>query len=87
VASRSRLPELGTGNCLDPMDALQAYLANRADLNDISELMMATATALLANEEYNVAPSVALAAATREEVATRSPEDDQDNTSHQLRLL
>jgi exonuclease SbcD len=87
VVSRSRLPELGTGNCLDPMDALQAYLANRADLSDISELMMATATALLANAADHVAPSVALAAATGEEAAPRSPEDDQDNTSHQLRLL
>lgn len=31
-ASRSRLPELGTDSSLDPLVALEAYLANRTDL-------------------------------------------------------
>jgi DNA repair protein SbcD/Mre11 len=49
-ASRSRLPELGTDSSLDPLAALGAYLANREDLNDLAESMIAAATALTADE-------------------------------------
>ncbi|PZV13525.1 MAG: nuclease [Leptolyngbya sp.] len=48
--SRSRLPELGTDSALDPLAALGAYLANRSDLEDIAEGMVAAAAALMADE-------------------------------------
>ncbi|MDA0267443.1 MAG: exonuclease subunit SbcD [Cyanobacteria bacterium] len=47
--SRPRLPELGQGNTLSPITALQAYLANREDLADLAEDMMAAAQVLLAD--------------------------------------
>jgi exonuclease SbcD len=35
--ARPRLPELGAGNTLDPLDALTAYLDNHKDLQDIDK--------------------------------------------------
>lgn len=46
--ARPRLPELGASNSLAPMDALQAYLNNRADLKDIATEMLEAAHHLLA---------------------------------------
>jgi DNA repair protein SbcD/Mre11 len=48
--ARPRLPELGLGNTLDPIEALQAYLNNREDLKDICQEMLAMAQGLM-NEE------------------------------------
>ncbi len=48
--SRRRLPELGTDSSLDPLAALTAYLANRDDLSDLAEGMIAAAAALTADE-------------------------------------
>ena len=45
--ARPRLPELGVGNTLDPLEALQAYLNNREDLQDIAESMLETAQELM----------------------------------------
>ena len=45
--ARPRLPELGVGNTLDPLEALQAYLNNREDLQDIAEDMLETAQGLM----------------------------------------
>ena len=45
--SRPRLPELGIGQSLDPMNALNTYLANREDLQDIALAMRETATELM----------------------------------------
>lgn len=45
--ARPRLPELGVGNSLDPLDALQAYIDNREDLKEIAADMMAAATELM----------------------------------------
>jgi exonuclease SbcD len=47
--ARPRLPELGVGNTLDPLEALQAYLNNREDLQDIAEDMLETAQGLMNN--------------------------------------
>jgi DNA repair protein SbcD/Mre11 len=47
--NRSRLPELGTDSRLDPLVALEAYLANRSDLNDLAEGMLTAAAALIAD--------------------------------------
>ena len=45
--ARPRLPELGIGNSLDPIEALQAYLDNKEDLQDISQDMLEAARSLL----------------------------------------
>jgi exonuclease SbcD len=49
--ARPRLPELGVGNSLNPLDALKAYLNNREDLQDISPDMLEAAYNLLDEEE------------------------------------
>jgi DNA repair protein SbcD/Mre11 len=49
--ARPRLPELGVGNSLDPLEALQTYLGNREDLKDIEGEMLDAAQGLLDPEE------------------------------------
>ncbi|MDB9527808.1 exonuclease subunit SbcD [Oscillatoria sp. CS-180] len=75
--SRSRLPELATGNTLAPIDALQTYLNNREDLTELADEMLAAAQALLADTPFEP-----------DDVADVSPLDVvDDETSRQLRLL
>ena len=45
--ARPRLPELGVGNTLDPLEALKTYLNNREDLQDISGDLLEAAKELL----------------------------------------
>lgn len=45
--ARPRLPELGVGNTLDPLSALETYLDNRDDLQDLRSDLLAAAEALL----------------------------------------
>jgi exonuclease SbcD len=45
--ARPRLPELGTGHHLAPLDALKAYIANQPHLEDISTDLVNVAQALL----------------------------------------
>jgi exonuclease SbcD len=45
--ARPRLPELGVGSSIDPMEALKTYLNNREDLKDITTEMMEAAQRLL----------------------------------------
>ncbi|MDB9506004.1 MAG: exonuclease subunit SbcD [Microcystis aeruginosa BS13-02] len=45
--TRPRLPELGVGNQLDPMEALKAYIDNKEDLRDIVDDMLEAAQFLL----------------------------------------
>jgi len=45
--TRPRLPELGVGNQLDPMEALKAYIDNKEDLRDIVDDMLEAAQLLL----------------------------------------
>lgn len=49
-ASRLRLPELDVANQLDPLEALQTYLANREDLQDIQADILNAAQGLLSEE-------------------------------------
>lgn len=49
--SRPRLPELGVGAAIDPLDALKAYLDNREDLRDLADPILEAAKSLLAQEE------------------------------------
>ena len=45
--ARPRLPELGVGNTLDPLEALTTYLDNREDLKDIKKDLISAAEVLL----------------------------------------
>lgn len=45
--ARPRLPELGVGNTLDPIEALTTYLNNREDLKDIHQDLLEAAESLL----------------------------------------
>ena len=45
--SRTRLPELGQGKEVDPLSALQAYLDNREDLQELAPQMLDAAQELL----------------------------------------
>ena len=45
--TRPRLPELGVGNQLDPIEALKAYMDNKEDLRDIVDDMLEAAQLLL----------------------------------------
>ena len=45
--ARPRLPELGVGNTLDPIEALTTYLNNREDLLDIRQDLLEAASTLL----------------------------------------
>ncbi|MDW8462077.1 MAG: exonuclease SbcCD subunit D [Geminocystis sp.] len=47
LLDRTRLPELGTGNTLTPLEALSLYLENRKDLQDFKEDILAAAKQLL----------------------------------------
>lgn len=45
--ARARVPELGVGVNIDPLDALRAYLDSRADLQELAPDLLATAQAML----------------------------------------
>jgi DNA repair protein SbcD/Mre11 len=47
--ARPRLPELGVGNTLNPLEALTTYLNNREDLKDIHKELLAAAEGLLSS--------------------------------------
>ncbi|MBV8883577.1 MAG: exonuclease SbcCD subunit D [Chroococcidiopsidaceae cyanobacterium CP_BM_RX_35] len=84
--ARPRLPELGASNSLDPMDALKAYLNNRADLKDIAAEMLEAAHNLLAAEPEVVLDSTRFEA----EPTTITGQSSQLQTAsldNQLRLL
>jgi exonuclease SbcD len=49
--ARPRLPELGIGNQLDPLVALETYLTNREDLREMQADILAAAQSLLAEDE------------------------------------
>lgn len=49
--ARPRLPELGLGNTLDPLEALKTYLNNREDLRDLVGDMLEAAENLLNGQE------------------------------------
>ena len=76
--SRSRLPELTASKSLDPLEALQTYLANREDLADLADDLMAAAQALITETPFEQTASAEVPTAVQEEV---------DEASRQLRLL
>lgn len=65
--NRSRLPELGSGHSLDPIQALETYLDNRADLQDIHADLLCAAKDLLSEEGFPFSlssPAVSVNSAT-----------------------
>lgn len=74
---RSRLPELVPSNRLDPIDALQLYLANREDLTELAADMVAAAKALVEDVPFE----------QTETSADAVNETEADEASRQLRLL
>ncbi len=54
--ARPRLPELGTGHQVDPLEALRTYLDNQPHLSDLSEEIVHAALALLAQEAPEFQP-------------------------------
>lgn len=79
--ARPRLPELGTSNHLDPLTALQTYLANRPDLQELEADMLEAARCLLVEEDCEQR----LDSTAAEQIATDIPTQPTDN--QQLRLL
>ncbi len=58
--SRSRLPELGIGSTITPMEALQAYLSNREDLRDLEAPILQAAKALMQDDIPWIRPEMDL---------------------------
>src|ERR671933_591915 len=83
--ARPRLPELGVGSSMNPMDALSTYLDNREDLKDISAEMMEAAQQLLAGEGNNWLDRAESATGQLSEERSSTLLGDKTNT--QLRLL
>ncbi len=50
--SAPRVPELGASGGIDPLEALQAYLGDREDLQDIAAEMLAAAETLISGETW-----------------------------------
>ena len=83
--ARPRLPELGVGSGINPMEALKTYLDNREDLKDITAQMIEAAQLLLAgndNNRLNLEPPQAVGVGLSKD----SPQLE-DNIESQLRLL
>ncbi|MDJ0704866.1 MAG: exonuclease subunit SbcD [Leptolyngbyaceae cyanobacterium MO_188.B28] len=80
--ARPRLPELGVGGGIEPIVALQTYLANREDLMDIADDMLKATESLLAQESDPYFETVVSAS------GKNLPEDPPpENDTQQLRLL
>lgn len=84
--ARPRLPELGVGSSINPMDALKTYLDNREDLKDITAEMMEAAQRLLAKDSNNWL-NIVDAEEMAQTDATKDSRQLVDNTDSQLRLL
>ncbi|WP_421655831.1 exonuclease subunit SbcD [Leptothermofonsia sp. ETS-13] len=82
--ARPRLPELGVGRSIDPMEALKTYLANREDLRELEAEMVEVAQWLLLDEQ-TTGFDLAEAAAGDPEIDSDLETVEDQNT--QLRLL
>jgi DNA repair protein SbcD/Mre11 len=84
--ARPRLPELGVGSSIDPMEALKTYLENRADLKDIGVEMMEAAQRLL-DTDGNSWLELADTEPVADEGAVKGSLQLVDSPESQLRLL
>jgi exonuclease SbcD len=79
--ARPRLPELGTGTCLTPIDALKTYLENQPHLAELANEMLETAHLLLSTEEEWAGVEELRLPALADDFALETPANEQ------LRLL
>ena len=84
--ARPRVPELGTSNSIDPLEALKTYLDNRSDLKDIANGMLEAAQQLLA-VETQVWQEADSERQSSEEIAIQYSFIPPEDTQGQLRLL
>ena len=84
--ARPRVPELGTSNSIDPLEALKTYLDNRSDLKDIANGMLEAAQQLLA-VETQVWQEADSERQSSEQIATQYNSIPAQDTQGQLRLL
>ena len=84
--ARPRVPELGTSNSIDPLEALKTYLDNRSDLKDIANGMLEAAQQLLA-VETQVWQEADSERQSSEQIATQYNSIPAEDTQGQLRLL
>jgi exonuclease SbcD len=82
--ARPRLPELGVGSEIDPIEALQTYLNDRQDLQDLATQMLKVAQTLL-QEELDELPLVTELALRSADTTDNPILEESRNT--QLRLL
>lgn len=82
--ARPRLPELGVGSSLNPMEALKTYLNNREDLKDITAEMIEAAQRLLAGDEVH---DLELETPQTLGVGTKDSLQNRENIDSPLRLL
>lgn len=81
--ARPRLPELGAGAGIDPLSALQTYLDNREELQDIKVDLLEAAEHLLAGDDRMWHAS----STSEEKTETQQTQESLTDTSGQLRLL
>lgn len=84
--ARPRLPELGVGNSLDPLAALETYLSSRADLQEIAADLLQAAQHLVAEDAPLWEPSLA-EPSTPHSTLTVDQWKPADDSNVQLRLL
>lgn len=86
--ARPRLPELGTGHSVDPLEALKTYLDNNPQLTEISADMVNAASMLLSENqtEWNIFTAAQAAAVTPPSLELSDAEAECSDTA-QLRLL
>ncbi|NEP20074.1 MAG: hypothetical protein F6J97_24840, partial [Leptolyngbya sp. SIO4C1] len=75
--ARPRLPELGADNTLEPIAALQTYLASREDLSELADEMLEAAQGLLTEDADTLLDTLIA------EAVEAAPEEN----TRQLRLL
>ncbi len=85
--ARPRLPELGLGNSIDPIAALQTYLSNREDLREIANDILVAAQELLFEEDETVTDGSNLLLELGIAEAPAKPTFVAEDANTQLRLL
>lgn len=83
--ARPRLPELGTGYCLDPVEVLKTYLETQPQLADLSSEMIAAVATLLEGRSDSMLPLTEPDAI--EPAFTTASTDRLTEDTAQLRLL
>jgi len=82
--ARPRLPELGAGGSMAPIEALQAYLNNQPNLQDIAREMLEVAQSLMLKEQATWLGAAEVDLAEDTEAGDRFPVE---SVEAQLRLL